>query len=38
MSELQPTHDEWLELIIEAKEIGLSIEEVEQFLNSKRSL
>ncbi len=32
MTDSKPTNEEWIELFIEAKRIGLSIEEVYSFL------
>lgn len=35
MTDSKPTQEEWIELFIEAKRIGLSIEDIESFLKSQ---
>ena len=34
MTDSKPTKEEWIELFIEAKSIGLTVEEVRSFLNN----
>lgn len=34
MTDSKPTKEEWIELFLEAKSVGLSIEEVKSFLNN----